>query len=68
MTKLAISICILLAGIINFLPLLAVLSVERIKSSYGVDFSDPTLELFAAPPGSAFRDYWRADDLWRFPG
>lgn len=40
-----VTACIFLAGVINFLPLLGVISADRAASSYGVDLSDPTLEL-----------------------
>lgn len=34
---------IVLAGVINFLPVIGVVSIARIESLYGVDASDPTL-------------------------
>ncbi len=36
---------IALAGIINFLPVVGVLSAARLEALYGVDVRDPTLEI-----------------------
>ena len=40
-----ITALIVLAGGINFLPVIGVLSAARIESLYGVDASDPALEI-----------------------
>ena len=36
---------IFIAGIINFIPLIGVISSSRLTRLYGLEFSDPTLEL-----------------------
>lgn len=36
---------IVIAGVINFLPVVGVVSAARIESLYGVDASDPALEI-----------------------
>ena len=36
---------IALAGVINFLPVVGVLSAARLEALYGVDVRDPTLEI-----------------------
>lgn len=36
---------IVLAGVINFLPVVGVVSAARIENLYGVDVFDPTLEI-----------------------
>jgi len=36
---------IVFAGVINFLPVMGVFSGARIESLYGVELSDPTLEV-----------------------
>lgn len=40
-----ITALIVLAGLINFLPVVGAMSAARIESLYGVDASDPALEI-----------------------
>lgn len=43
--KTALTIALLLVGLLNFLPVLGVLSAQRIESAYGVDVTSPDLEI-----------------------
>lgn len=40
-----ITVFIVIAGVINFLPVIGVLSAAQVESLYGVDVSDPALEI-----------------------
>ena len=37
--------CLLLSGIINFIPIVGAFLPNKMKQSYGIEFSDPNLEL-----------------------
>lgn len=41
----ALQASLLLAGLINLLPLMGVLGAERLQSLYGMDFEDPSLRV-----------------------
>ena len=45
MTTKLITILLVLVGLINFLPVMGLFSVERMQSLYGVDISDPNLAI-----------------------
>ncbi|MCI5046440.1 MAG: hypothetical protein MRY59_02970 [Aquisalinus sp.] len=45
MTQHIASALLFLAGLINFLPLFAITSADRIARAYGIDISDPNTEI-----------------------